>query len=511
MLNGQQIKQTARASARLLTHPLLAAFLPAILLGGLWFGPQGAMAVAAVALPVVMLATQGARDGATSRRDRVTGLASEEALLEEIATDLARADRGGRPGCLLVLQVEDLPQLASRHGQQAADHALQAIARRLHETVRDNDSLARISGGRLAVLVARPRRMTTEIALSLAERLQREMTRAVPWEDGQLHLSVTIGLALDNQLDAPCPRRLLEAASIAHMEAARAAGGAIRVYSDSMRKSVSQRRDLAAELRRAFDNGQIEPWYQPQLCTETGRITGFEALARWQHPERGVIPPRDFLDATETAGLMARLGETMLFHALAALRAWDRAGVVVDTVGVNFSDTELRDPRLVDRVRWELDRFDILPERLCVEVLENVVADDKNDVITRNIEALATMGCRIDLDDFGTGHASITNIRRFAVTRLKIDRSFVNGVERDEDQRKLVSAILTMAEQLGLETIAEGVETPDGHTVLAQLGCDYVQGFGIARPMPFEDTIPWMKAHISGVHMLLPIGSRPAG
>jgi len=187
----------------------------------------------------------------------------------------------------------------------------------------------------------------------------------------------------------------------------------------------------------------------------------------------------------------------MLFHGLAALRAWDRAGLVADTVGVNFSGTELRDPKLVDRIRWELDRFDILPERFCVEVLETVVAQGDNDVITRNIAGLAKLGCRVDLDDFGTGHASITNIRRFAVTRLKIDRSFVTGIERDEDQRKLVAAIVTMAEQLGLKVLAEGVETPEAHAVLAQLGCGFVQGVGVARPMPFEDTIAWMKAQMS--------------
>ena len=221
----------------------------------------------------------------------------------------------------------------------------------------------------------------------------------------------------------------------------------------------------------------------------------FEALARWQHPERGVVPPAQFLDAIETAGLMGKLGEVILFQALAALRAWDRAGVAVDTVGVNFSGTELRDPGLVERVRWELDRFDILPERLCVEVLESVVAEGAGDMICRNVEALTKLGCRIDLDDFGTGHASITNIRRFAISRLKIDRSFVTGIDRDADCRKLTAAILTMADQLGLETLAEGVETAQAQEALVQMGCDYVQGFGIGRPMPFEDTIGWIRAH----------------
>ena len=172
----------------------------------------------------------------------------------------------------------------------------------------------------------------------------------------------------------------------------------------------------------------------------------------------GVIPPDEFLEAVENAGLMSKLGETMLFHGLAALRAWDKAGVAVDTVGVNVSGMELRDPKLVERIRWELDRFDILPERFCLEVLETVVADSDHDVIARNIAGLAKMGCRIDLDDFGTGHASITNIRRFAISRLKIDRGFVIGIERDEDRANLCRHPYD-AEQLSLKRLPKGSNT----------------------------------------------------
>ena len=156
----------------------------------------------------------------------------------------------------------------------------------------------------------------------------------------------------------------------------------------------------------------------------------------------------------------------------------------VPTVSVNFSAAELRNPKLAEKLKWELDRFGLAPDRLTVEILETVVAETDNDVIVRNVAALAALGCGIDLDDFGTGHASITNIRRFALRRLKIDRSFVTRVDEDREQQKLVSAILSMAERLGLDTLAEGVETPGEHAMLSQLGCGHVQGFGIGRPMP---------------------------
>lgn len=492
----QRLRRTGRSVVRLATHPLLFAFLPAIVLGGVWFGPEGMLAVAAIAVPVVAIATQGTRGRGAGTLDPLTGLPLEADLLRDIADDLGRPDRSDHPSALFSIDIINLTDILTQHGQAACDAALVAVAQRLRATTREADRCARLSDGRFAVLARRPYNMTAESAVALGHRLRNAVeATAIPWAGGQIVVTVAVGGVLDNQMQTPQAPELLKAALVARAEATGDGAQPVQLFSLQMRDRVDHRIDLAAELRRAFEDGQIEPWYQPQVSPGSGQILGFEALARWQHPDRGVIPPAAFLDALETAGLMARLGETMLFHALAALRAWDRAGLRVDTVGVNFSAAELRDPRLVDRVRWELDRFDILPERLCVEVLENVVAEGADDIICRNVEALSKLGCRIDLDDFGTGHASITNIRRFAVARLKIDRSFITGLESDPDQRKLTAAILTMAEQLELDTLAEGVETPAARETLATMGCGGVQGFGIARPMPFEDTIAWIKRH----------------
>jgi EAL domain-containing protein (putative c-di-GMP-specific phosphodiesterase class I) len=155
----------------------------------------------------------------------------------------------------------------------------------------------------------------------------------------------------------------------------------------------------------------------------------------------------------------------------------------------------LRNPNLAARLRWELDRFDLAPERLTVEILESVMAETDNDVIVHNIAALARMGCHIDLDDFGTGHAALSSIRRFSVGRIKIDRSYVTRVDSDPSQQRMVAAILSMAERLGIQTLAEGVETIGEHAHLAQLGCSHVQGFAIARPMPLSETEGWLGTH----------------
>jgi EAL domain-containing protein (putative c-di-GMP-specific phosphodiesterase class I) len=175
---------------------------------------------------------------------------------------------------------------------------------------------------------------------------------------------------------------------------------------------------------------------------------------------------------------------------------------------VNFSKSELRAPGLASKLRWELDRFDLAPERLTIEILETVVAETDSDVIVANIAAIAQMGCGVDLDDFGTGHASITSIRRFAVRRLKIDRSFVTRVDEDREQQKIVSAILSMAERLEMETVAEGVETQGEHAMLSQLGCTHVQGYGLARPMAFEETVEWMHRYAQRQTTTPRIGNR---
>jgi diguanylate cyclase len=229
---------------------------------------------------------------------------------------------------------------------------------------------------------------------------------------------------------------------------------------------------------------------------------------RWHHPDRGCLAPGAFLPALEGSDLMELLGQTMLTQSLAALAEFDRKGQRIPTVAVNFSAQELRDPQLPERLGWTLDRFGLAPSRLTVEVLESVVAGDGEDIIASNIGRIAAMGCAVDLDDFGTGHASITAIRRFALNRLKIDRSFIRDVDQNRDQQNLVTAILSLAERLGLETLAEGVETAGEHALLAQLGCGHVQGFVIAKPMPVEDLAVWLTTHRETRAQALRIGVR---
>ena len=269
--------------------------------------------------------------------------------------------------------------------------------------------------------------------------------------------------------------------------------GSVRVYSAGLSSAKFNERDQAREISNALETGEIFAWFQPQIVAATGKVTGFEALARWDHPERGLIAPGFFLDDVERAGLSQRLAEVILKQSLTALNAWDAAGFDVPTISVNFSSEELRNPRLPDYVRWELDRHDIAPERLVVEVLESVVAETSEDVISRTLNALSRMGCRIDLDDFGTGYTSFINIRRFNVGRIKIDRSLVSQLDRDSEQNKMVAALLAFSEKLGIKALAEGVETHGEIDALTALGCHEIQGYVVERPMPLGETLLWLE------------------
>jgi EAL domain-containing protein (putative c-di-GMP-specific phosphodiesterase class I) len=260
--------------------------------------------------------------------------------------------------------------------------------------------------------------------------------------------------------------------------------GAIRAYTDDLALIRATRDRLRSCFAAAIDAGQIRAHFQPQVSTDSGEVSGLEALARWHHPDRGVLAPGDFLPALEGTD-----------QSRSALAEWNRAGLCVPAVSVNLSPQDLRDPQLPDRLAWALDAHGLPPGRLTIEVLESVVAGVDDDIIRRNLDRIALMGCGVDLDDFGTGNASITTIRQFSLQRLKIDRSFVRGVDYIRDQQKLVTAILAMAEQLGLESLAEGVETQAEHAMLAQLGCGHVQGYVISKPLPPEEVANWLRQH----------------
>ncbi len=471
------------------------AFLPALSLAAFWFGGEASLIIVSALLPIIFLVCGAIPNSLMVSRDAVSGLFQRSAFEELTAQIYLRTAEKDRQSAAFFIAIDEFQQLIDRHGQAAADIVIQRTGERLITALRADDTVGQMGDARFAICMTPVRHLDLEMCIQLAGRLQSVVEEPVSVDGIGIYVSASVGFCQHARSPAKHGCGWLQAAATALREAQRRGPSAIRAFSDQMRRDTQTRAQLREEVVVALDAGQIQPWFQPQISTDTGQITGFEALARWSHPERGMISPTEFLPAVEESGMLERLAEVMMYHAFAALKAWDGAGVDVPQIGVNFAGPELNNPRLLEKIKWELDRFGLTPDRLAVEVLETVVASGADDMVTRNINALGKLGCRIDLDDFGTGHASIASIRRFAVSRIKIDRSFVMKADRDPEQQRMISAILTMAERLGVETLAEGVETVGEHVLLAQLGCDHVQGFGIARPMPFEQTLDWIARH----------------
>lgn len=496
MIRAHLFPVLRREVARL-AEPEFLTLYPALALALLWFGPRGVAITGLAGVPMAFLARARTARAEARAGGEPAAAAVPPRLLLTAALDRAY-DRGadaGKASACLVIGLDDPAQLVATYGQEACDRTMGRVGERIAAVLRERDLVVRVGEARFAVALAPVRRLDLEAVIQIAGRIRAALGEPFSIDAATIYVSASVGFCLTGRAPERSGAAAFEAAGLAFEEARRNGPGGIRAYSADIGRAAMARDALRDQVETALESGEIVAYFQPQLSTDTGDVAGFEALARWQHPTRGLLTPGDFLPAILAAGLGERLGEVILGQALSALRGWDRAGLGVPQVAVNFSSAELRNPNLAAKLKWELDRFDLSSRRLTVEILESVMAETDNDVIVHNITALSRMGCGIDLDDFGTGHASLSSIRRFSVGRIKIDRSYVTRVDSDLAQQRMVAAILSMAERLGIQTLAEGVETIGEHAHLAQLGCTHVQGFAIARPMALGQTEEWLRTH----------------
>lgn len=503
MRNFLSIDHLVQSLSHVLSGPSALAFVPALSLGAFWIGGERALVATALGLPLMYAGTGTLRANARGHHHQ-SGLLANDQFEHELADVFQTARRSGETSACLVVALDDYTQILDLHGQTAANHIAEQFCARVQSMIRHRDIATRVGDSKVLIGLRPAQQLDLEACIQMSGRIQTVVEDPVTLSGTGVYLSCSIGFCLSTPDGTAADWK--EATLSALVEAQQNGPSTIRAFSKETGRRSRIRTNLRKDFEAALDNGEIRPWFQPQISTDTGRVTGFEALARWEHPQKGVLAPNVFLPFAEQAELMEHLGRTMRHHAFTALQTWDRDGLLVPRIGVNFSSDELRNPRLIDRLKWELDQFDLTPDRLAVEILETVFSRRPDDVITRNVTGLAALGCCIDLDDFGTGHASIASIKRFNVSRIKIDRTFVANADRDPNQQQLAGAILTMAERLNVETLAEGVETPGEHALMAQLGCDHVQGFGIGKPMPFEKTSDWIVAHRNKVKGFPKIG-----
>lgn len=426
----------------------------------------------------------------------------------QVTWQKARRHFAGRPGprarSLLLLRLENLDTLSGHLGKAGFNHLLVSLSMRLSRAIRPEDPVRIPEPGIFAVVLTNRRE---DEAMQIALRLQRHVQKHLP-VSGASVLPVLTGVLIHaDGPERPGLDDLIANGRCRLEDAGRDMLGKVTLFAHDRDLNGG---GLPATLAEAAAAGQIVAHFQPQICCNSGRVTGFEALARWQHPTRGLLPPGAFMDRMAEADHRA-LTLCMLRQSIAALNYWDRRGWQVPTVSVNISNCELSDPGFATSLLWELDRQDIRADRLVLEVLENVAPVSSSAEARDNLSRLARAGCRLDLDDFGTGYASLDAIRQFGIHRIKIDRSFVMGCDIDPGQQRMILAILALAERLNISALAEGVETSDEHSFLAQMGCDEVQGYAIARPMPLEETGDFLTTHLRQSDDLPGLPRRNAG
>ncbi len=498
MKNVKKIKRIRPLSARLsrgARHPATLACVPMLCFVAYEIGGESVL-LGVACLTSLLLGLMMRGDGGTGQlANRQSGILTRDQMLLWLENVLENAPATDRQVAVMSVSLDDFDALEVRFGRDMRDVVLSEAADRLTAFVRDHDVIAQINGREFALGIMKLRPPETENLLQMSRRLQAAFDDPFSFGPRRTYCSVSIGLAAESHIEEQSAQLLLGAAERAGELAARAGPGSVRIYSEGLDSETTLERNTASLMSNALETGEIFAWFQPQFRASTDEVVGFEALARWDHPEHGLVSPASFLPDIQRAGLSPRLAEVVLKQALAALNAWDAAGFKVATVSVNFSSEELRNPRLPDYVRWELDRYNLDPTRLVIEVLESVVADSSEDVIIRTLISLSRIGCRVDLDDFGTGSTCFLNIHRFNVTRIKIDRCLVSGLDRDEKQYRMVSALLAFSREMGIEALAEGVETPEEVAALKDLACDTIQGYVAARPMPLGETLNWLEEH----------------
>ncbi len=417
--------------------------------------------------------------------DPVTALPNRAALHARVDEAIKHAAPFGATVALLLVDVDRFKVVNDSLGHVAGDELLVAISRRMERVLRFGDTLARVGGDEFAIVCGDV--MDAGEPEAVAARVLGTFTDALPLGDGEVFLQASVGIALANG-DDDCSERLLRDADAALAVAKESGRGRVVVFDDEMRVRAIERLELEKDLHRALRNRELRVFYQPLVHFDGAEVIGFEALLRWDHPERGLVTPYDFIPLAEETGLIVPIGAWVLHEVCAQAARWNAAapkGEPPLLVSVNLSARQLAHPDLVATVAEAVAQAGIPPSSLVLEITETVLMDDP-ELASTILHALRSLGVRLAIDDFGTGHSSLGYLKALPVDCLKIDRSFVAGLASDPDDRAIVAAVVHMGHALGLQVTAEGIETSEQLAQLERLGCDVGQGFYFARPQPGE-------------------------
>jgi len=414
-----------------------------------------------------------------SHYDELTGLANRSLFNERLREANQRVRLGGRNLALLHINLDRFKLLNDSLGHDVADQLLRLVGRRLSAELAEADTVARLSADEFAVLFNTYGNLTT--LARVTTRLLAKLRAPVSVSGHELVVSASIGIALlpDSARDIAA---LVSQANMAMQHAKHLGGNNFQFYTESLQARTLERLQLEIQLRRAIEDGQLEVFYQPKLELATGRLSSAEALVRWRHPVRGMVPPGEFIGLAEETGLIAEIGEFVLRQACRQAHEWQRNGLSPIRVSVNLSVHQLRQGKLVSLVRQVLDEAGLMPEYLELELTESQLLDSVEHIIS-TFQQLRELGVKLAIDDFGTGYSSLSYLKRFPVDYVKIDQAFIRGLNEGTEDAAITRAIIAMAHSLELKVVAEGVENAQQLEFLREHECDEVQGYLISRPV----------------------------
>jgi len=421
----------------------------------------------------------------TAQTDGLTGLPNRTLLLLKIHECLGSTWNHDRQPALYFVDLDRFKNINDSLGHAAGDELLVMVAQRLRSAVPAHATVARLSGDEYVVL--EPGARSAAAAMALADRLLDVFREPVALSQGDVFITASIGMAYISPRSSSTPDDLLRHADTAMYRAKDAGRNCVALYDESMHERVAHRLSVETALYRAIDRGELQLFHQPILDLDTGDVDGFEALLRWRRDGGPIVSPDEFIPIAEDTGTINAIGSWALLEALDQLRRWIDGGVCSSsaTMSVNVSPRQLADPELPSMVAEALARSRVSAHQLWLEVTEGIMIAEP-ELALATLRRLRSLGVRVALDDFGTGYSSLSLLQRFPLQRIKIDRGFVHGVADNPNDRSLVRTIVAMGRSLGLDIVAEGVETVQQLQVLSDLGCKKAQGFLISHPVPAD-------------------------
>jgi diguanylate cyclase (GGDEF)-like protein len=419
--------------------------------------------------------------------DGLTGLANRTKFRDAIH-DALNDEPGSRPLAVLMIDLDRFKRVNDVLGYETGDRLLVRIAQRLQQCAAgEGRLLARLGGDEFGLLVPGA---DAALAAAIAHRVAEAVDAPFQVDDHRIDMGAGIGIACWPGHAANADALLVRAEMA--VVAAKRKGSGPQVYDPSLDVTSAQSLTLMTELRRAVEQGELRLFLQPKLALEDRRVVGAEALVRWMHPTRGLVPPLHFIPFAEQSGFIRTLTQWVFEEAARQWKALtDEASDFV--LSVNLSTRDLTDPELPQKFAAALGRHRVPPSALCLEITESAIMDDPQRALA-TLDTLASMGFKLSIDDFGTGYSSLAYLKRLPVDELKIDQSFVRQMQADTDDAMIVRSTIDLAHNLGLTVVAEGVETEAAWTMLRELRCDNAQGYHMARPMPIDDFARWMLA-----------------